>query len=621
MNKNILLLLCLLTQATAFAQTRREKEYQLIKTDGSPVSEKYAYISEPIEEKALFGMNGKVGFLDLTGQVLLPPTFDYYTIKGNSQYSQGMLAPFNSEEKCALMNNRFEVITPYIYDSFKKRAHNLIVARKGDYLGILDTLGNELTPFIYNYVGYYNDGFLTVEKDRKDGVIYENGKQLIPFTEARHGIKLDQTITKEPGLIRVEINEKCGVIDSTGREVFPFIYESISRESNYDVDLLYITKKITTYYNKAEIGVADPKGNIILEPIYEEVQLFEKGIITLKDGEYSFFDLQGNLKLTSNKKISRSYIGCVMVDDEPISKYYDYEGNLLTDMKKNISIPVIDYWISFRDAETNLAGYKDRFTNEIIIPPLYDNFNYAVDSPRWLRIVTKNKKKGIIDIKGNIVIPIEYQDIIRLDNERCILVKNKKKMLVDYQGNMLTGYDFNYIDTMGYGSTSRDSSSVHVVLPIYEVIKGNHCGIIDRNGKEFVPCIYDYRRDHNGNVTLFDVLSAGKIVVKKKGKYGLIDQHTGQVLAPCQYDELQEDNRRLGYIFVKKKAKWGVLDKTGKEILPCIYPHVPYVLKNGTIIVEDGEQKGVADLNGNIVIPIEYEEIDIYHGDILRVVK
>lgn len=618
MNKNILLLLCLLTQATAFAQTRREKEYQLIKTDGSPVSEKYAYISEPIEEKALFGMNGKVGFLDLTGQVLLPPTFDYYTIKGNSQYSQGMLAPFNSEEKCALMNNRFEVITPYIYDSFKKRAHNLIVARKGEYLGILDTLGNELTPFIYDRVGYNDNGFLPVEKDGKVGVIYKNGKQVIPFTEVRHTFRLDRS-TKEPGLISVVIDEKRGLIDSTGREVLPFIYEFIGDE--YGVDLLHLVKKYKTFDSKAERGVADPKGNIILEPIYEEVKIFDKGIITMKDSMYYFFDLQGNLKLTSHRDIGPSIYSCIAIYGGHPVQFYDCEGNLLSPLEKKPSIPESKYWWPFTDKETGLKGYRDIATGEVLIPAQYEDVFHIYDIPRWLSFVTLKGKKGIIDIKGNVVIPIEHQDILSLDSERCILVKNKKKMLVDYQGNMLTGYDFNYIDTMGYGSTSRDSSSVHVVLPIYEVIKGNHCGIIDRNGKEFVPCIYDYRRDHNGNVTLFDVLSAGKIVVKKKGKYGLIDQHTGQVLAPCQYDELQEDNRRLGYIFVKKKAKWGVLDKTGKEILPCIYPHVPYVLKNGTIIVEDGEQKGVADLNGNIVIPIEYEEIDIYHGDILRVVK
>ena len=615
MNKKIVLLLCILMPLTALAQ--RQKQYQLIKTDGTPVSEIYPYISRPIGEKALFGMDGKAGFLDLSGQVLLPPTFDYRTIEMNSKYRQlGMFVPFNSEGKCALMNDRFELITPYIYEFLEMDPHNIIVARKGEHRGIIDTLGNELTPFIYDKVGYYDNGFIQVYKDEKEGVVYKNGRQVIPFTKARHGIKFGLPPYIED-LMSVTINEKCGLIDSTGREIYPFIYEAIRKEFNYKVDLLYLVKRKGTFDHKVEIGVGDVKGNIILEPIYEKVRLFEEGIVTLKNGEYSLFDLQGNLKMSTGRAILLSKYACIEIYEESgVRQFYDCEGSLLSPLKKDPSLPESDYWKVFTDKQTGLEGCMDISTGDVFIPAQYEELSYIANSPRWLRAATHKGKKGIIDSKGNIVIPIEYQDIIGLNDEHCILVKGNKGALSDYEGNLLTGYDFVHIDTMGYGYTSgSDSTAVHVDLPVYAVAKGRRCGIISKEGKELLPC--EYQIDGSA---LFKVLSKGLIVLKKKGKYGLFDSQKAEIVLPCEYDDLEEDGSRSGYILIEKKSKWGVLDKNGREILPCIYPYAPRILGGKAILIKgNNEREGVADLNGNIVIPLEYLEIDIYHDDILRV--
>ncbi len=91
--------------------------------------------------------------------------------------------------------------------------------------------------------------------------------------------------------------------------------------------------------------------------------------------------------------------------------------------------------------------------------------------------------------------------------------KSRKIGFADYRGNMLTDYEFDAI-TNGF---NPDNSII--------VRKGNKKGLINANGL-FAPCIYDeidpFPRD-------------GYLKVKNSGKEGLLNPN-GQEIAPCIYD-------------------------------------------------------------------------------------
>lgn len=198
------------------------------------------------------------------------------------------------------------------------------------------------------------------------------------------------------------------------------------------------------------------------------------------------------------------------------------------------------------------------------------------------------------------------------------------------------------------------------------VEKENKYGYIDKNGKEVVPCIYNFGGDFSegfANVKkdekwgfidksgkeaiprIFDSTSnffEGVAPVKKNAAWGLINKD-GKEVTPFVYDLIQEfdsegfaramkngkiciidtkgqepfpvnDYEEIGYFYeglapVKKNDKWGFIDKQGKEIIPCVYEHrnyfnVPPYFSEGLAAVTKGEKNYYIDKTGREVFPV-----------------
>ena len=70
-------------------------------------------------------------------------------------------------------------------------------------------------------------------------------------------------------------------------------------------------------------------------------------------------------------------------------------------------------------------------------------------------------------------------------------------------------------------------------------------GVIDKSGKEVIPCKYDFIYD----------FCEGLAKVRLDGKYGYIDK-SGKEVIPCKYDGAKFVSD--GLIGVKRGKKWGV---------------------------------------------------------------
>lgn len=650
MKKHTALLLLSILLPVILPAQKNKTQYQLVKTSGETVTPMYDYIRKFRGICTVFHMDDKTGFIDSIGNVIIPPIYD----RGWETYFKNesvLLLNVKKDGKWAHANSRYEVVTPFVYDSIILRSPDMLSAKKDGYWGLIDTLGNERTPFIYDEIINYKFDFGLVEKDGSISVIYKNGTRVSPPGNDKVEFPRISTFfhNRESGLIALRINGKEGVVDSTGQVILPFIYESIGDRS--EEGLYGLTLREKTFRNKAESGLIDHQGRIILEPVYEEIAVYDRCIIAMRDGQYFFFDKEGDLKLTSDKEIREYDIGCVRIEGDPLPLFYDCQGNRLQNIEKDPSRRTTYYWNLYRDKETGLCGFMDFLTGEISIAPQYDDIDYVVFDSPWRAIVIKKRKKGMIDSANNIILPIEYQEIEsddeiryflmkggkwaladydgnvftkhefteieKLDKERFALYKGKKIAISDYNGNLLTGFDFDYIDKYRADIGSKNRRALF--HPFYGVVKGKRCGIYTREGKELVPCIYDYRLDDNYYFTLFEILNNGRIKMQKNGKYGLLDPDTGQELLPCEYDELT--GKLFNLVLTRKGKLQGIVDMNGKEILPCIYPKGPYVLKNGVIVVNDGKREGAVDLTGKTILPMEYKSIETYHGDILLVTK
>lgn len=109
------------------------------------------------------------------------------------------------------------------------------------------------------------------------------------------------------------------------------------------------------------------------------------------------------------------------------------------------------------------------------------------------------------------------------------------------------------------------------------------------------------------------------IVKTKEGKVGIIGSD-GVTKVKLEYDDINEIDKNLGLYLVTSNNKQGVVNKNGKIIVYQEYDEIglpnvindekvtnKYILFDNCIPVKRNNLWGLIDLNGNTILPIEYE--------------
>lgn len=265
-------------------------------------------------------------------------------------------------------------------------------------------------------------------------------------------------------------------------------------------------------------------------------------------------------------------------------------------------------------------------------------------------LLKQNNSYGVIDKKGNIIIPAEYSEIKIPNPEKGVFVcyqGENTKVLNERKEAILTEY--NHIQPIRLKNISSDLMYEKSVLT-YE--KEGKRGLISFEGKEIAKPIYDE----------IDSLpyKEGTLTVKQNEKYGIINIK-GNSLVEVKYDEVKVDEyyteengyRYAGYIVLQKTQegyRYGYIDNKGKEILPTEYNEITRVTgindndnaylicaKNGqyglmkkeetllnheyqsiqydeannVFVIEKSRKYGIANISGEEIVPVKYNEIDI----------
>ncbi len=202
--------------------------------------------------------------------------------------------------------------------------------------------------------------------------------------------------------------------------------------------------------------------------------------------------------------------------------------------------------------------------------------------------IYEREQQGVIDSLGNVVIPVEYDYVIHKPN--CFLAFKDKKNRLIVLGEKPSTTDF-------YDSYYTQKLFIHLI------------------DKRSIKATYKYetREMFNfSNAESVDLIGEDLSIlkIKRKGKWGIWDPVTEQLLLRYEYDHInycgylyQKEYDYL--IFVKKNEKYGIVSWQNhicKTILPCEYDKInfiktdsiPYQYKKGWIRVEkNGRTKDI----------------------------
>lgn len=136
-------------------------------------------------------------------------------------------------------------------------------------------------------------------------------------------------------------------------------------------------------------------------------------------------------------------------------------------------------------------------------------------------------------------------------------------------------------------------------------------GIMNSNLEEIFPCcLNDY--DHETNEKFIGVSRCvGSFEDEDITNYGYIDYQGNQVI-PCIYDRAFISGESDSFV-LEKDGKCGVINSKGVTLVPFKWDNIAY-FSQGLAGVKMGNRCGFININGDIAIPIEYEETHNFNG-------
>ena len=382
--------------------------------------------------------------------------------------------------------------------------------------GLIDGSGKTVLPCEYEELLTYNDkaypeGYIIAKRNGRWGILDWNGRPILPY---RYDARPKPIANSGGHFVVCGDDRPGGVVNSKGDTVVPFRYLNLSEFGNFDFGktgssplLIYSVEKTT---NNGETSSNRTKRKQILS-----------GLLDL-NGREVLAPVYKNLFCGDN---------AIIVTDTN-----DYEG--VMDFKGEWIRPI-----------SPLYTYDN----------YYDDFYVSIKERR-------TRLEGLISDDGNIILPIEYQEVRPLYSTKGLIeAKDRSGLwgLMDTHFRVLIPHRYTELNALG----------------------------------EFGDSYYFYGVMRDGRVEIID--TAGRVVAMDT--------------------TIHFDNDNLPYLYplVYVDSAWRLVDPMGK-LLPQRYSEASnYWSSTLMSVATDSLHHGVVDLWGNVVVPLRYVEADADGDDVI----
>ncbi len=208
-------------------------------------------------------------------------------------------------------------------------------------------------------------------------------------------------------------------------------------------------------------------------------------------------------------------------------------------------------------------GFINAF-NEVVIPFIFDysdehkmcDFSYQFDGG-YCVMTTAEGKLGLIDRKGNWVLPASYDEIWAADDRGYrVIVKDGKCGVLDSQCAEIYATEYDYVDIVKDG---------------FVLTKDGRKWQVDFDGNITRPFLFDSTQylkypigyDECGDITF---AFADYLTYEVYNNYGIMNRHTGEPITPAIYSDINMLSKDLFEVRTTDNYDWYLVDTQGKEI-------------------------------------------------------
>ncbi len=546
-------------------------------------------------------VDGGYYFFDSTGKKITYSTVSQYAIKqlGNGYiYLNSALCGDDFGFITTVVNPQGKLIIPCIYDKIDTTGTHYFVATKKTadifepiYKALYDTLGNMLIPAEYrditalpdgtfevtlNKTSYIGDLKTTIDGDRKRLSI--KNEMLTP--ENLSFEKVFQGKYKGYSLARKE--KHLGVLNQNNKEIVPFAYNIIKPIEGAPHSSYWFKATITGSNGDSWSKWYNEKGNIIADSVLADADIEKfhengKSIVKHKPRFYTQHALYGVIDTVAKTVIPIVYSDIKWLPKEKL--YKARIGNKSTEYK----------W-----------GLLSEETGAIVLPVVYDSISDFKDG---LATVYQTYSKGTINSRGEMVNKAEYDfrmeyKVLIWDKEENLYRARKgtkpsdyKWGLLDEKGNVIAPFEYDTIGRFIEGSAF--------------VSKAIYNGAINNKGEMVGRKSYNFQASK--------APTEGLMPAKYKGLWGYADS-LGNIVIPFSYDEAF--NFRNGLAVVRLGDKHGAIDHNNKKVIDITFENISSFDEDGLARFKTKGKWGILHKDKGIIVPPKYESVSAFSNGV-----
>ena len=265
-------------------------------------------------------------------------------------------------------------------------------------------------------------------------------------------------------------------------------------------------------------------------------------------------------------------------------------------------------------------------------------------------LLEQNQMYGVIDADGNVVIEPKYQSIQIPNPTKDVFITYESEdadgKAVNSKGESILS-DYESVEAI---DISQLSSTVPYEKTVLKYKENGSYGLIDFDGKKITDAIYE-------EIQGLDY-KEGFVKVKQNGLYGVINIRNEEVI-PIEYDNVSTDGyydedteyKKAGFVLRTKtddgykysyvsydgkikldstysslerltdvdddkniylissiNGKYGLI-KNNKQVIENDYIELEYDKESNLLVLNKGTASGVANLDGKMIIPVDYDSI------------
>lgn len=502
-----------------------------------------------------FYENDKYGFIDTSGNTAIKPKF----------------SSIKKEYLCQIILDDFLLVNQ---DNEK-----IIVNKAGDtiYKGNLidaETLGNS---------------FIKIIKENEMELVHKSGKLIFSG-------KIDNAYVIGEKFILIELDESYELLSFTGRKLLSSKFDDVMQEGPFLIFEKNEKFAVSNYNNLSKI-IKNKKDK--LKFIYDDFELVNtKGLICFTENTEELLD--NNLNVVIEKAKQNIYPidkGWITKNDNGF-KIFSYtldfkfsrEFQNIEHNKSFISTKISDKWNVY-----SISSGKNIIED-------YDSVKLLTDSVIWVRkenydkLFFSNKQEVKIDTGSviNILKPSDNSNTII----NYIRVSDSKDVnIYSEEGEILPKMEFFHVVKKG--------DTFNKLSALYKIKQSE---ILSMNNKNNTNLIIGEKIKVKG-YTPKKLLNNNFFEIEEAGKKGIVDR-TGKLILEKAYDGIRliDDNN----ISLLKDEKFGVYNISDNKLIEPKYFGELEPYDSTKYIAKDFFMYGIIDLNGDVILPFEYQSIQFW---------